>query len=194
MPIITVCGLPVYLGEDQLQSLTHRFVERIVSVEELKLTEKDITIFFPANRMMQVLGEEIIIFIDGLFEKPERTPAVRYRLSNELGLTAKHNFPDALVEVIPRSFYQETSWSSATDGIRALSVESCLSVDDFLAAGIDPKRVRLRILNALERQNIATIGSLLDLGSKKFKTLRNCGARAADALKTLLARKGIQWK
>jgi hypothetical protein len=53
--------------------------------------------------MSQGLGEEIIIFVEGLLEKPERTDDVRKKLALNLVDEAHQSFPKtALIECIVR--------------------------------------------------------------------------------------------
>ncbi len=127
MPIITVCGLPANLGEELLQSLDRALIASAISIKELKLTSKDITCFFQADLMRKGLGKEIIVFVDGLYEKPERTPKVRSQFFGTLGSTVKFYFSSALVEVIPRRFDQEACWSSAANGVQASTQEVCVN-------------------------------------------------------------------
>lgn len=104
MPVITVYGLPADTTEQALQELYRDCAVSVSNVEELKLTNGQVTFLFPKDMMMFELGKEIIIFVDGLFVKPERTDNVRARLAKILGMTVKQWFPAADVEVFVRSF------------------------------------------------------------------------------------------
>lgn len=98
MPVIKVWCLPDDLSEEQLKDLYQKIVARTRAVEQLKLGEKDITVLFPADRMKFGLGEEIIVEIGNLFNKPERTDEVLNRLCREVGELLKAEFPNAFVE------------------------------------------------------------------------------------------------
>ncbi len=109
MPVITVFGLPADTNEQALQELYTDCVDNICGVNELKLSDQQITFFFPVDMMMFGLGKEIVVFVDGLFVKPERTDEVLARLAHALGATVRSHFPNALVEVFctavrPRSW------------------------------------------------------------------------------------------
>lgn len=58
--------------------------QKVADIEELGLKKDQVSIFFPRDLMSQGLGEEIIVFVEGLMEKPERTNAVRRRLATNL--------------------------------------------------------------------------------------------------------------
>jgi len=124
MPIITVYGLP-NIAERKLTDLYERILSGILEVENLHLKKEDITVFFPPDKMDYGLGIEIIVFVDGLFEKPERTEEVRNRLAEKIGkeirqffLINVHEKPPIklpkLIEVFIRSFNPRMGfWSSA---------------------------------------------------------------------------------
>jgi hypothetical protein len=56
------------------------------------------TCLFPPDLMKYGLGEEIIIEVTGLFDKPERTDEVRQRLAKSLGENVHVLYPRAKVE------------------------------------------------------------------------------------------------
>ncbi len=118
MPIITVQGLPADTNEQALQSLYRACAARVALIKELKLTStRQLTFFFPPDMMALDLGQEIIVTVDGLFVKPERTPEVRNRLAEALGETVKEYFPDAFVEVLVHSFDPAQGfWTSDKEG------------------------------------------------------------------------------
>lgn len=106
MPVIKVWCLP-QVPEEQLRKLHRDIVAAVVSVKELGLKdETEMTCLFPPDMDMMHygLGEEIIIEVSGLFEKPDRTKAVRQALAEALGKVARAMFPDAHVECFISSF------------------------------------------------------------------------------------------
>lgn len=121
--IITVCGLP-HMAERKLVDLYERILCGILDVEKLHLTKEDITVFFPSDKMEYGLGIEIIVFVDGLFEKPKITEEVRNRLAEKIGIEVKqfflinaHEKPPIkvppLIEVFIRSFNPKMGfWAS----------------------------------------------------------------------------------
>lgn len=113
MPVIFVSGLPEEMKEEEIIQLYEDIASREIQIEELHNTKDQITVFFPPDRMKFDLGKEIIVFIFGLFIKPERTDDVRGRLAQNIGEGIKKRFPEAFVECFvvpfdPRQGY----WSS----------------------------------------------------------------------------------
>ncbi|MCX6764717.1 MAG: hypothetical protein NTU58_03420 [Candidatus Nealsonbacteria bacterium] len=84
MPIVKVYGLVNEMTEEMLVELYDTILKAVVAVKELKLEEKDVTVFFPKDLMQKGLGDEVIIFVDGLFERPERTKEVKKLLADIL--------------------------------------------------------------------------------------------------------------
>lgn len=120
MPVVTVWGLPERLTEDDLQAIYEDLCSAVVGVSELALTKREVTICFPTDRMAMGLGKEIIVFVDGLFEKPERILVVRGRLASCLGRTILAKFPEAVVECFIRTFNPASGFYSS--GRRPLSL------------------------------------------------------------------------
>lgn len=115
MPFIKVWCLPAGQTEDSLRQLHQRIVAGVIAVPELGLrSEKDMTCLFLPDLMRYGLGEEIIVEVAGLFEKPERTPEVRNRLAQSIGEWVKALYPEAMVEVFVHPFNQNISgfWKS----------------------------------------------------------------------------------
>lgn len=98
MPVVIVWCLPE-LKERKLFKLSRKIMAAVESVPELKLNgKKDVTVLFPKDQMTTGLGEEIIIDIQGLFKKPERTEKVLQRLAETVGTTVAKKFPAAKTE------------------------------------------------------------------------------------------------
>lgn len=105
MPALIIYGVP----EDKsgiLEELTDELINTVAhSVKELKLKTSDVSCFYPKDLMSKGLGEEIIIFVDCLTDKPERTEEVRNRLANAIVETTLRFFRDAnLIECFIRPF------------------------------------------------------------------------------------------
>lgn len=99
MPVIKVWCLPKGQGEADLNRLHQAIVKAVVSVSELGLRdESDMTCLFPPDLMQYGLGEEIIVEISNLFEKPERTVEVLQRLVTKVGEAVQTLYPKAMVE------------------------------------------------------------------------------------------------
>ena len=115
MPIIKVWCLPDNQSEEDLRKLHKTIVAAVVGVRELELNDQnDMTCLFPADLMKYGLGEEIIIEVTGLFERPERTDKVRQRLAMRLGKAVLTIYPKAKVECLVETFNpQRGFWTSA---------------------------------------------------------------------------------
>lgn len=129
MPIIEVWGLPEHGSypekEDRksLPKLVADLQKELAGIKELGLAPEQFTVFFPPDRAISsAVGEgrrpakpEVIIWIRGLFRKPERTRAVRTRLAKTAGSFIKRRVPEAaLVECFVESFNPTVGfWSSA---------------------------------------------------------------------------------
>ncbi len=112
MPVLFIYGVP----ENKvgiLEELTNDLINTVAySVEELKLTTSDVSCFYPKDLMSKGLGEEIIIFVDCLTVKPERTEAVRNKLAKAIVDAVIHYFSDAnLVECFIKPFNPEHGFS-----------------------------------------------------------------------------------
>lgn len=118
MPALIIYGVP----EDKsgmLEELTNNLVNAITSVDELKLKTSDVSCFYPRDLMSKGLGEEILVFVDCLTDKPERTEAVRNKLAKAIVDTVVRYFSDAnLVECFIRPFNPEQGFS----GIRVAAL------------------------------------------------------------------------
>jgi hypothetical protein len=76
MPHLTIFGIPDNVTQKQLEQLTDALQISLSDMPALGIEMKNVFIFFPSDRMMKGLGEEIICHAV-LFETPERTPEVR---------------------------------------------------------------------------------------------------------------------
>lgn len=114
MPVIIVYGIPEGTNEDSLKILSEKFIDITENMEELGLKNGGVSVFFPADRMKWGLGEEIIIMVEGLFEKLERTIEVKKRLARELVEATVKRFPAAsLVECFVKSFDPNSGFFSS---------------------------------------------------------------------------------
>lgn len=102
MPVITVLGIPANWKRDKIIPFWKDIRSCVEKLPELALEPEQVSVFFPTDHLSVGLGEEIIIFVDGLFEKPERTKRTINQYARILGRTAKQYFQDALVEVFIR--------------------------------------------------------------------------------------------
>jgi len=109
MPVVTVWGVPEGARLVDLHKLAQVIKEAIASISELKVLPENVTVFFPSvQRGAGQWGQEIVIFIEGLFQGALRTPEVRQTMADAVGKAAwKYLHPRLvacnLIKVIPRS-------------------------------------------------------------------------------------------
>jgi hypothetical protein len=105
MPVIVIYGFSDSMSQ-KLEEFTEALINTAVcSVAELKLEISDVSCFYPRDWMAKGLGEELVIFVDGLIDKPERTEEVRDRLATSIVETVNHFFPEVgLIECFIRPF------------------------------------------------------------------------------------------
>lgn len=117
MPILIVYGIPTETDKQTLEIFSELMRQRTADIEELGIKKEQVSIFFPSDLMTQGLGEEIIVFIDGLTEKPERTEKVKKKLVLNLVDEAHQSFPKAtLVECIIRPYTMSGLGKIEADG------------------------------------------------------------------------------
>lgn len=106
MPVLHVYGLPSrFRGRRVLRQILR---EAAADVPEMKIVPGVISVFFAPDPAFNDLGTEIIIYVDGMVKRKERTSRVRAKLTNAIGKAAyEHLRPKIrdllLVEVIPRA-------------------------------------------------------------------------------------------
>lgn len=118
MPVMVVYGIPdskLSKWGYPLEKFWEELRSAVLDTPELELTKDQVSVFFPRDMIQKGLGEEIIIFVDGFFEKPKRTAEVRKRYADNLRDIAKEYFPDALVEVFVRPFNSESGFSTSAE-------------------------------------------------------------------------------
>lgn len=93
MPVLLVYGIPENFGEMDLEKFWEALRYSVASVEGLNIKIDQVSVFFPPDRLKNGLGEEIIIFVKGLFQRPERTEKVRQNLAKIVAKTVKSFFP-----------------------------------------------------------------------------------------------------
>lgn len=105
MPVIVIYGFSEPMSQ-KLEEFTEVLINTAVcSVAELKLEASDVSCFYPRDWMAKGLGEELVIFVDGLIDKPERTEEVKDRLAISIVETTNHFFPEvSLIECFVRPF------------------------------------------------------------------------------------------
>jgi len=114
MPVLIIYGIPRGISEKHIDLLQGTLKSAVTEINELAIDQSQVTcllplqhpepreIFIPSSGWPQ--SKEIIIFIDGLFDKPQRNAKVRSKLAESVGKAMKKFFPEALVEVFVRPF------------------------------------------------------------------------------------------
>lgn len=105
MPVLIIYGIPTEMDGQALRTFSDIMRRTASNVKELKITEDQVSVFLPTDLMPKRLGKEIIVFVDGLTEKPERTEKVLKELVLDLIDEVHQSFPEAeLVECIIRPY------------------------------------------------------------------------------------------
>ncbi len=115
MPVIFVNGTPDRYPKDKLKEFLKELQNAGQDNPSLRLRPNQVSVFFPEDRLKEGLGEEIIIFVKGLFDYSSRTLRVRNEYAEILGKIAKKFFPKALlVECFIETFknMEQGFWSS----------------------------------------------------------------------------------
>lgn len=104
MPIIEVWGI-ADPDQERLENLLGALVDATLSIKELGLVhEGQVTVQFLGDMLAQGLGEEIIVKVYGLFDKPGRTNEVRQRLARDLTVAVHHHYPEPRIETLIHEF------------------------------------------------------------------------------------------
>jgi hypothetical protein len=97
MPVLIVHGLPTNTPEVDLKVLIDA-LQRVTSKAFYDVAPGQVSVFFPKDICDAGLGEEIIVFVQGLYEKPERSDDILLKLAISIAQEVKVRFPDADVE------------------------------------------------------------------------------------------------
>ncbi|GBE16861.1 hypothetical protein BMS3Abin15_00685 [bacterium BMS3Abin15] len=110
MPVIITYGVPDDFSEEKLKKLLSNLCGAVQG--ELRIGVGEVSAFFPRDRIQEGLGEEIIIFVKGFFDKPERTEDIRSHIAKMLVEKTKAFFPKALVECFIEPFNPKQGFRS----------------------------------------------------------------------------------
>lgn len=114
MPVIVVYGVPSDTARSILRSMVTDYQITLSQIPELNISGNDVSVFFPADLILESRDEQILIFVKGLYEKPERTESVIAKIAEALGkLTKQFYFSHALVECFVEPIKPNRCWSSA---------------------------------------------------------------------------------
>jgi len=125
-PVVIVYGLPNDISRKEIEELYEALVVAFLEIKELYLKRDQVIFFFPSDRMMMGLGDEIIIFVRGLFGTWAVTEEIRDLLAQKLGRAARPFFPEAdLVRCYVELFNPEHGfWSSKREAAQEQQKES----------------------------------------------------------------------
>ncbi len=98
MPVIKVYGVPNGEKQKKLEKLIERLHKATVGVRVLGLMMGQVSVFIVKDHVEAGLGEEIIVEVACLFDRPERTPKVVELLCHRLVVATKRFFPNSFVE------------------------------------------------------------------------------------------------
>ncbi|PKM91718.1 hypothetical protein CVU82_00730 [Candidatus Falkowbacteria bacterium HGW-Falkowbacteria-1] len=96
MPIIIVYGISEKEDSAFLEMFIDLVRSKVASIEELKIKKEQVSVFLQRDLVVKGLGEEIIIFVEGLISRPERTEEVKKKLAMELVIKVNESFPKTL--------------------------------------------------------------------------------------------------
>jgi len=87
MPVVIIHGVS-HVGGPTLTHLTPAVQDCVAAIKELCLEPKQVSVLMPESACPWERGS-VIVFVEGLFEKPERTNEARKRLADALAHTIK---------------------------------------------------------------------------------------------------------
>lgn len=111
MPHLKISGIPSDATQEKLEALTEALQEVLAAMPALKITRENVFIFYPSDRMLKGLGEEIICDAV-LFDTPERTPDVRREFAERITETIQQFFPEAIVKCMAFTFDRSLGYST----------------------------------------------------------------------------------
>jgi len=115
MPVLVVLGIPDEIEKERLSHFSDDLRSAVENFIAFDLNRNDVSVFFPKDHLSEGLGEEIIIFVEMLFEKRERTKNRIYEYAVALGEIGVKYFPDAVIAVNINSINPNNGfWSKAS--------------------------------------------------------------------------------
>lgn len=83
MPVVKLYCLP-HINEKKMNEMYEMITKTIAGIKELKITTDDITVLFVPDMMEKGLGDEIIVEVSKVLDKPDRTLTVIYKIAESL--------------------------------------------------------------------------------------------------------------
>ena len=100
MPIVIVHGISSQASQKNLKLSKELIVLTVSGIRELRVGKEQVSVFFPRDLVLRG-DKEVIIFVEGLLEKAERTDKVRNKLAECLVKNVSKSLPEInLVECI----------------------------------------------------------------------------------------------
>lgn len=96
MPILFVSGVPVTTSQADLEGLG-KALQKATSEALSDITAGQVSVFFPRDLCLAGLGEEIIISVQCLRQRPNRTDDVLSRVAAKIAQTARIWFREARI-------------------------------------------------------------------------------------------------
>ncbi len=103
MPILTIFGIPTnkQMSPIDFRSFEQEIRETTASVEALKIKPVQVTVYMPADNLVNRPNKDIYIKVETLFDRPERTMEVKKELADKLIICVHQGFPNAtLIECL----------------------------------------------------------------------------------------------
>jgi hypothetical protein len=106
MPIIRIYGAGG-AKEFHLQAITNLLKDGIARIKELAVSRNEVSVFFPSDCVTARADSELVVYVE-MFNRENRTPAVRKKAAAAVGEILDKGFPDTqFIEVLPMSYDSE---------------------------------------------------------------------------------------
>ena len=181
MPVIFVYGIPDSMSQ-KLEEFTNTLISTVAySVEEFELETSDVSVSYPRDLRPKGLGGELIIIVDGLLDKPERTENARNRLAYAIVQTTNQFFPETgLIECFIRTFSESQGFYS----LRNDPKRKPLQFPEILELGGYSKEELIDVILAqgctITPQALSLIDQAEFLLSTEKKTVKLCRKTVAE--------------
>lgn len=103
MPRIDVAGMPRSLNDSVwLTQLAEEIMGAVSGVTELGLIPKQVSVYFPADLVDDMFGEELIVCVLGLFQAPKGKPVRDEPLCSRMNMAIGQELVNFVTEHIPK--------------------------------------------------------------------------------------------
>ncbi len=114
MPYIKVSGIPDRFGipEQALDKLSEKVIDATLAIPELNIPKRShVNVYFPMDLLGSKESRNIFVEVE-LFDKPERTQAVRNSLAMSIATALKEEFPNNKVRCKCRLIDETDGWAA----------------------------------------------------------------------------------